>query len=101
VVRAGGIAVDPVRHEVRCEGRVVQLTPAEFEILLAMASEPERVFTRRQLLQYTSGLDRATTQRAVDVHIMNLRKKLEADPRRPARLLTVFGVGYKLSAGRG
>ncbi|MGV9348633.1 response regulator transcription factor [Streptomyces spiralis] len=100
VVRAGGIAVDPVRHEVRCEGRPVECTPAEFEILLAMAGEPERVFTRRQLLQCTRGLDRASTERAVDVHIMNLRKKLEADPRRPARLLTVFGVGYKLSGSR-
>ncbi|WP_316744219.1 response regulator transcription factor [Streptomyces sp. MK7] len=100
VVRAGGIAVDPVRHEVRCEGRPVECTPAEFEILLAMAGEPERVFTRRQLLQYTRGLDRASTERAVDVHIMNLRKKLEADPRRPALLLTVFGVGYKLAGGR-
>ncbi|MGW0080843.1 response regulator [Streptomyces sp. NPDC003393] len=99
-VRAGDIAVDPVRHEVRCEGRPVGCTPAEFEILLAMAGEPERVFTRRQLLQCTRGLDRASTERAVDVHIMNLRKKLEADPRRPARLLTVFGVGYKLSGGR-
>jgi DNA-binding response OmpR family regulator len=74
-------------------------TPAEFEILLAMTGEPERVFTRRQLLQCTRGLDRASTERAVDVHIMNLRKKVEADPRRPARLLTVFGVGYKLSGG--
>ncbi|MEU6422451.1 response regulator transcription factor [Streptomyces spiralis] len=100
VVQAGGIAVDPVRHEVRCEGRPVECTPAEFEILLAMAGEPERVFTRRQLLQCTRGLDRASTERAVDVHIMNLRKKLEADPRRPARLLTVFGVGYKLSGVR-
>ncbi|MFF0794086.1 response regulator transcription factor [Streptomyces spiralis] len=100
VVRAGGIAVDPVRHEVRCEERPVECTPAEFQILLAMAGEPERVFTRRQLLQCTRGLDRASTERAVDVHIMNLRKKLEADPRRPARLLTVFGVGYKLTGGR-
>ncbi|MEU0603106.1 response regulator transcription factor [Streptomyces sp. NPDC006393] len=99
-VRAGDIAVDPVRHEVRCEGRPVECTPAEFEILLAMAGEPERVFTRRQLLQCTRGLDRASTERAVDVHIMNLRKKLEADPRRPARLLTVFGVGYKLTGSR-
>ncbi|MFK4148764.1 response regulator transcription factor [Streptomyces sp. NPDC004065] len=99
-VRAGGITVDPVRHEVRCEGRPVECTPAEFEILLAMAGEPDRVFTRRQLLHCTRGLDRASTERAVDVHIMNLRKKLEADPRRPVRLLTVFGVGYKLSGGR-
>ncbi|MEU0211808.1 response regulator transcription factor [Streptomyces canus] len=101
VVRAGGLAVDPVRHEVRCDGAPVDCTPAEFEILLAMVAEPERVFSRRQLLEVTRGTDRASTERAVDVHIMNLRRKIEADPRRPVRLLTVFGVGYKLSGGRG
>ncbi len=101
VVRAGGLAVDPVRHEVRCDGAPVECTPAEFEILLAMVTEPERVFSRRQLLEVTRGTDRASTERAVDVHIMNLRRKIEADPRRPVRLLTVFGVGYKLSGGRG
>ncbi|MFE0255833.1 response regulator transcription factor [Streptomyces sp. NPDC059010] len=101
VVRAAGIAVDPERHEVRCDGAEVECTPAEFEILLAMVAEPERVFSRRQLLECTRGTDRASTERAVDVHIMNLRKKIEADPRGPVRLLTVFGVGYKLSGGRG
>ncbi|WP_328504470.1 response regulator transcription factor [Streptomyces sp. NBC_00457] len=100
VIRAAGLSVDPVRHEVRCDGTPVECTPAEFEILLAMVGEPERVFSRRQLLEITRGTDRASTERAVDVHIMNLRKKIEADPRRPARLLTVFGVGYKLSGGR-
>ncbi len=101
VVRAAGLAVDPVRHEVRCDGSPVECTPAEFEILLAMTGEPERVFSRRQLLEVTRGTDRASTERAVDVHIMNLRRKIEADPRRPVRLLTVFGVGYKLSGGHG
>lgn len=79
----------------------MRCTPDEFEILLAMVSEPGRVFSRRQLLQYTRGIDRESTERAVDVHIMNLRKKLEADPRRPVRLLTVFGVGYKVNGDRG
>ncbi|WP_328974676.1 response regulator transcription factor [Streptomyces canus] len=101
VVRAAGLAVDPVRHEVRCDGAPVDCTPAEFEILLAMVAEPERVFSRRQLLEVTRGTDRASTERAVDVHIMNLRRKIETDPRRPVRLQTVFGVGYKLSGGRG
>ncbi|RRQ74579.1 DNA-binding response regulator [Streptomyces griseofuscus] len=96
-VRAAGLSVDPVRHEVRCDGAPVDVTPAEFQILLAMAAEPERVFARRQLLQCTRGFDRSSTERAVDVHIMNLRRKIEADSRRPVRLLTVFGVGYKLS----
>ncbi|MET7697723.1 response regulator transcription factor [Streptomyces sp. NPDC005485] len=99
-VRAAGISVDPARHEVLCDGRPVECTPGEYEILLAMAGEPERVFSRRQLLQCTRGIDRASTERAIDVHIMNLRKKIEADPRSPVRLLTVFGVGYKLSGDR-
>ncbi|MFF5533692.1 response regulator transcription factor [Streptomyces cinerochromogenes] len=100
VVRAAGISVDPVRHEVRCDGAPVECTPAEFQILLAMAGEPERVFTRRQLLHCTRGFDRSSTERAVDVHIMNLRRKIEPDPRRPVRLVTVFGVGYKLTGAR-
>ncbi|WP_086803240.1 response regulator transcription factor [Streptomyces caniscabiei] len=97
VLRAGGITVDPARHEVTCDGTPVACTPGEFAILHAMTAEPERVFSRRQLLHHTRGLDRASTERAIDVHIMNLRKKIEADPRRPVRLLTVFGVGYKLT----
>ncbi|MFB7334052.1 response regulator transcription factor [Streptomyces adustus] len=100
-VRAGAVTVDPVRYEVHCDGRPVECTPAEFQILLAMAGEPDRVFSRRQLLQCTRGFDRASTERAIDVHIMNLRRKIEADPRRPVRLVTVFGIGYKLSGGRG
>lgn len=97
VLNAGGITVDPERHEVTCDGVPVPCTPGEFAILHAMTEAPDRVFSRRQLLQHTRGHDRASTERAIDVHIMNLRKKIEADPRRPVRLLTVFGVGYKLS----
>ncbi|MFE7747840.1 response regulator transcription factor [Streptomyces sp. NPDC057428] len=100
LLRAGPITVDPVRHVVTCDGVPVPCTPGEFAILQAMASEPERVFSRRQLLQHTRGHDRASTERAVDVHIMNLRKKIEPDARRPGRLLTVFGVGYKLTGAR-
>ncbi|GGX57252.1 DNA-binding response regulator [Streptomyces fructofermentans] len=101
LVRAAGITLDPVRHTVVCDGAAVDCTPAEYEILLAMAAEPERVFTRQQLLRCTRGIDRASTERAVDVHIMNLRRKIESDPRRPVRLVTVFGVGYKFSGDRG
>ncbi|NBM14575.1 response regulator transcription factor [Streptomyces sp. GC420] len=100
-LRVGAIRVDPLRHWVTCDGAPVTCTPGEFAILAAMAAEPDRVFSRRQLLRHTSGHDRASTERAVDVHIMNLRKKIEPDPRRPVRLLTVFGVGYKLVGDRG
>ncbi|MFI6499222.1 response regulator [Nonomuraea typhae] len=92
----GDLCVDPVRHEVRQAGRPVECTPGEFQLLAAMAAEPERVFTRRQLLEHIHGFDRYITERTVDMHVMNLRKKLEPDPRKPVVLLTVYGVGYKL-----
>ncbi|MFI5998174.1 response regulator [Streptomyces sp. NPDC051362] len=97
LIRAGGITVDPARHEVACDGLPVSCTPGEFAILHAMTAEPDRVFSRRQLLQQTEGHERASTERAIDVHIMNLRKKIESNPRKPVRLMTVFGVGYKLT----
>jgi two-component system, OmpR family, alkaline phosphatase synthesis response regulator PhoP len=64
-----------------------------------MAAAPERVFTRSQLLAGLHGFDRYITDRTVDTHVMNLRKKIEVDSRRPERLLTVYGVGYKLAGG--
>jgi len=97
VLRVGALAVDPVRHEVAIDGTGVECTPGEFRLLAAMAAEPERVFTRAQLLAELHGFDRYISSRTVDVHIMNLRKKIEHAPRSPARLLTVFGVGYKLT----
>ena len=99
VLRVGALTIDPVRHTVDLDGQQVICTPGEFEILQAMAAEPDRVFTRRQLLALTRGFDRYITERTIDVHILNLRKKIEAVPRQPAYLQTVFGVGYKLSDG--
>ncbi|MFD0736813.1 response regulator transcription factor [Planotetraspora mira] len=100
VFRVGELTVDPARREVRAGGRLVECTPGEFEMLAAMAAHPGRVFTRQQLLERAGNVDRHSTERTVDVHIRNLRKKIEPDPGRPARLLTVFGVGYKISGAR-
>jgi DNA-binding response OmpR family regulator len=97
--RVGTLTVDPLRHEVTVEGRPIECTPGEFRLLELMAAQPDRVFTRGQLLEHLHGFDRYITQRAIDVHVMNLRKKIEHEPRRPARLMTVYGVGYKLTAG--
>ncbi|HKT05999.1 MAG TPA: response regulator transcription factor [Rugosimonospora sp.] len=97
VVRAGALAIDRVRRTVRCGERTVSCTPVEFEILASMASRPGVVFTRAQILERASQLDRDTTERTVDVHIRNLRKKVEPDPAHPAYLVTVFGVGYKFA----
>ncbi|MFC3383992.1 response regulator transcription factor [Couchioplanes azureus] len=99
VLRAGPLAVDPTRHEVRAHGEPVGCTPGEFAILAAMAAHPGRVFTRAQLLGHTRGIDRSSTERTIDVHVKNLRRKIEADPRRPELLLTVYGIGYKLTGG--
>lgn len=97
VLRVGALAVDPLRHEVAADGVRIECTPGEFRLLAAMAAEPDRVFTREQLLAELHGFDRYISSRTIDVHIMNLRKKIEHAPRRPVRLLTVFGVGYKLT----
>ena len=93
----GPVRVNSVRHTVHVDGRPVDCTPAEFRVLRALAAEPERVFTREQLLEEVNGFGRFITERTVDVHVMNLRKKIEPDPRHPAHLVTVYGVGYKLT----
>jgi DNA-binding response OmpR family regulator len=99
VRRVGRLTVDETRHAVTVDGTPVDCTPGEFAILAAMARQPGRVFTRGQLLEHTSGIDRESTDRTIDVHVMNLRRKIEENPRRPGQLLTVYGVGYKLTAG--
>ena len=98
-LQVGDLILDPERHEVQVTGRPVECTPSEFALLAALAVRPGRVLTRQQLLDHSSDLDRGATERTVDVHIRNLRKKIEDDPSRPTRLLTVFGVGYKLGPG--
>ncbi|WP_213451269.1 response regulator transcription factor [Rhizomonospora bruguierae] len=96
LIRVGPIVIDPVRHVVEVGGAPIECTPDEFAILAALAGQPERVFSRAQLLRQTSGYDRDSTDRAIDTHVMNLRRKIEPNPRRPAHLVTVYGVGYKL-----
>ncbi|GAA0345768.1 response regulator transcription factor [Actinoallomurus spadix] len=99
-LRVGNLTVDALRHEVRVGGRAVACTPAEFRILSTLMAAPGQVFSRRRLLENAYGLDGYITERTIDVHVMNLRKKVEQDPRRPAYLRTVYGVGYKIVDGR-
>ncbi|WP_276204637.1 winged helix-turn-helix domain-containing protein [Amycolatopsis vancoresmycina] len=75
----------------------METTPGEFQLLETLIRQPGRVFTRRQLLELTRGDDRFVSTRIIDVHVLNLRKKLEPDPQKPVYLRTVFGVGYKLT----
>jgi DNA-binding response OmpR family regulator len=97
----GELSVCPDRHEVAMRGALVDCTVAEFRILHTMVTSPGRVFSRAQLLNAVHGLGGYVTTRTIDAHVMNLRKKIELHPRRPAYLLTVHGVGYKLVDGSG
>jgi DNA-binding response OmpR family regulator len=96
VTHVGGIVVDFVRHEVRLRGAQVHLTPKEFRLLATLAREPGRAFSRLELLEKVFGYEYEGLERTLDVHVMNLRKKIEADPAQPRYVLTVYGLGYKL-----
>ena len=98
-LRVGALVLDQVRHEVRLDERRIECTPAEFRILETLMSSPGRVFSRRQLLDQAHGPESFVTERTADAHVKNLRRKIEVDPRNPARLLTVYGVGYKVTDG--
>lgn len=99
VLGVGPLTVDPARHEVTMHGRQVDCTPGEFQLLQLLAARPGHVFTRPQVLEQLHGIDRYVTTRTVDAHVMNLRKKLEADPHHARCLITVYGVGYKIVDG--
>ncbi len=102
VIRAGDLTLDVPRMAVRVGGHdVEQLTPTEFQLLVALARAPGRVFTRAQLLDAVHGVAFESYERAIDAHVKNIRRKLEPEPREPRYLLTVHGVGYRFTdAGR-
>jgi DNA-binding response OmpR family regulator len=95
----GSLRVDVRRHEVSIDGLPVDCTAGEFTILHTLMSRPGQVFSRAQLLEVTRGDTQYVTPRTIDVHVSNLRRKIEPDPRVPVFLVTVFGVGYKLGRG--
>jgi DNA-binding response OmpR family regulator len=101
LLRVGPIVVDPVRHEVTVRGTPVECTPGEFGLLEVLAAQVDRVFTREQLLERMHGIDSYLTTRTIDTHVKNLRRKIETNSRTPQHLLTVYGIGYKLTAGSG
>jgi two-component system, OmpR family, response regulator RegX3 len=98
VRRVGSLELDVNRHEVRLDGRKIRLTPSEFRLLALLAQEPERVYSRREIMQHLWDSTYVGDQRACDIHVSNLRRKIEETPGRPQRLVTVRGVGYKLLA---
>jgi two-component system response regulator RegX3 len=92
----GGLRVDFARHEVVADGKPVHLTLSEFKVLALLAEKPGRVYTRRQIMQHLWESDYVGDEHACDVHVSNLRRKVERDPAKPERIVTVRGVGYKL-----
>ena len=93
----GDVVVDTGRREVAVGDRAVDLTATEFDLLVGLARQPGRVFTRAQLLGTLHGVVVESYERTVDAHIKNIRRKLEPDPQHPRYLLTVHSVGYRFA----
>jgi two-component system response regulator MtrA len=94
-LQIGNIKIDQIEHSIIRDGEVIALTRLEFDLIVALAKEPGRVFTREALLSEVWGYRPATDTRLVNVHIQRLRSKVEIDPENPTIILTVRGVGYK------
>ncbi|MGO4782688.1 response regulator transcription factor [Cryobacterium sp. W22_MBD10_FK3] len=99
VIAVGDLEIDPDRHRATLSDRLLDLTRAEFDLLEEFALYPGIVLSRARLLDRLHGTDRWIGGRTIDTHVKNLRAKIEADPQNPARLITVYGVGYTLHAG--
>lgn len=97
ILSAGELELYPDAHTARLAGRAVDLTPMEYDLLLTLMRHSGRAFGRLELLERTQGLAYDGYERTVDVHIKNLRKKIEPDPSHPTYILTVFGVGYRFN----
>ena len=98
-LRGDGLELDRDSCRVRLHGKPLTLTATEFRLLEFLMSRPGVVFSREQLLDYVWGMDRAVTDRTVDVHILRLRQKVEADPASPALIRSVRGFGYLFDPG--
>lgn len=97
MIRAADLTLDRNRYVAALPTGEVSLTPTEFEILAALASQPGRIFSRGQLLMAARGVAFESYERAIDSHIRNLRRKIEPDDREPRYIVTVHGVGYKFA----
>jgi two-component system, OmpR family, response regulator len=93
----GNLSIDPLAREVQVDGKPIELTPREFDLLHFFARHPGRVFSRLDLLNQVWGYQHDGYEHTVNTHINRLRMKVEADPAQPSRILTVWGRGYKLA----
>jgi len=98
-LKFGKLSVNFLKHEAYLADKSINLTPVEFKLLAVMIREPNRVFSRGQLIEKVLGYDFDGFDRTIDVHILNLRRKLEPDAGRPTFIKTVYGSGYKFTGG--
>ncbi|WHE08537.1 response regulator transcription factor [Thermoanaerobacterium thermosaccharolyticum] len=91
----GDLVVDTRSYEVKKKGKIVNLTPNEYKLLSVMMQNPNKVFTRGELIEKAFGYDFEGFDRTIDAHIKNLRQKIEDDPKNPTYIKTVYGAGYK------
>ena len=96
IIRVGNLEIDMDQHTVMVADHQVELTPTEFDILVVLARQPKRVFTRLQIMEQAQGNAFEGYERTIDAHIKNIRLKLEPNSKDPTFIHTVFGVGYKL-----
>jgi len=96
----GFLIIDGQSYEIKKNGLTVNLTPTEFKVLFAIASAPGKVFTREELVDKALGYQFEGYERSIDAHIKNIRHKIEDDPKNPAFILTIYGVGYRFSGKR-
>lgn len=91
-----GLRLDPSRRLVTLNGQAVDLTRIEFDLMSALMSSPEHVFTRGELIETALSFDYEGMERSLDTHIKNLRRKIESDPKNPQYIQTVYSIGYRL-----
>jgi DNA-binding response OmpR family regulator len=97
ILRAGNIQLDRAGRTITVDGRLIDLTPLEFDLLAALMATPGRVFSRLELLERLQGTAYEGYERTIDVHIRNLRTKIEVDPSNPRYIETVYGSGYRFA----
>jgi len=95
IIKVGDLLIDLGQHTAKLGKKIIELTPTEFQILVILAKNPKRVFSRLQIMENAQGDAFEGYERTIDAHIKNLRNKLEPDPRNPVYIQTVFGLGYK------
>jgi DNA-binding response OmpR family regulator len=97
---SGSLVIDGQGYEVKKNGQQLKVTPTEFKVLYSLASAPGKVFTREDLVEKALGYQFEGYERSIDAHIKNIRHKIEDDPKTPAYIITIYGVGYRFSGKR-